>query len=230
MKQLKGLIFTVLLLQMTMFSIVHAQTTKAVEHHISMFGVTDVRISVAVGSVYITETEGDEAGLRVEFEGRRQGLFRRAKHVSDMDIELQVRNDTLHIAFEEEKVTAKVFLSLPADRVLDIEIGVGALDTKIGTAELKASVGVGEVIIRQPESEIGPITAKTGVGDILIYAPHKTTGHISIAAGVGATRIEGATEYQASRTLVSSVASGRGQGVNAIHADVGIGEVGVILE
>lgn len=189
-------------------TVVHANT-KSVEHTIPMAGITHVQVHNAVGSVYITQGEGEEATLRVEFEGKRSGMLRRTKDVSDMDVTIQTRDDRVRISFQENNVEATFYLSLPAHGHLEVDMGVGMLDARVGATRVDVNMGVGDVTVR---------------------APRESAGQIAVNAGVGAASIQGALEHQSTRAIVTERASGRGEGEYSIHADVGVGDVKVILE
>ncbi|WP_194755909.1 hypothetical protein [Aliidiomarina indica] len=181
---------------------------KEVTHSIDLAGIERIEIHNGVGTVHIRRAQGETAELKVEFEGKRSGLMRRKKDVSRMDVEIRTRGDRLSISFQENNVEATMYLTLPDPSVLDIHVGVGVIDAEVGESSVTASMGVGDVTIR-------------GLVD---YA-----GDISVDAGVGAARITGGDNVSSSRAIVSEKASGRGKGTFPIKADVGVGDVKVIL-
>ncbi|TRW49498.1 hypothetical protein FM042_01130 [Aliidiomarina halalkaliphila] len=182
---------------------------KNVTHHIDLAGIERIDIHNGVGTVHIRRSQGDQAELKVRFEGKRSGLMRRIKDVSDMDVEIRTRGDRLSISFQENNVEATMYITLPDPAVLDIHVGVGVIDAEVGESSVSASMGVGDVTIR----------------GFLDYA-----GEINVDAGVGAARIDGAQNVSSSRAIVSEKASGRGEGTFRIKADVGVGDVKVVLK
>ena len=71
----------------------YANNEASVNHEISLADINHVVLNNSVGSIYVSEGEDDYMQLRVEFEGKRSGMLRRVKDVSDVDVTIHGGQD-----------------------------------------------------------------------------------------------------------------------------------------
>lgn len=177
-------------------------------HEVSVANVNHVVLKNGVGSVYVEQGEGSDLTIHAVFEGKRSGIMRRTKDVSDMDVVINQRNGVLTISFSENNVEATWHVSLPAVDKLDVDLGVGLVDVKVGATAVNVDLGVGDAKVEGLLSEAGALSAEVGVG---------------------AASIRGAHDVKAKRAIVSETTSGRGDGEYPISIDIGVGDAGIRL-
>ncbi|RUO21263.1 hypothetical protein CWE08_06700 [Aliidiomarina iranensis] len=177
-------------------------------HEISIADIQHVVLKNGVGSVYVEQGEGSNLTIRAQFEGKRSGIMRRTKDVSDMDINIRERNGVLTLSFSEDNVEATWRVTLPRVDKLDIDLGVGLVDVNIGATAVNIDLGVGDVKVVGLLSEAGAVSADVGVG---------------------AVSIDGAHDVSSKRAIVAETARGRGDGEYPINIDIGVGDAGIRL-
>lgn len=186
----------------------YANNEASVSHEISMADINHVVLNNSVGSIYVSEGEGDHMQLRVEFEGKRSGMLRRVKDVSDADVTIQERRGVLTVSFGEKNVEATWYVTMPSVAKLNVDLGVGMADISVSATAVMLDVGVGD----------GKVTGK------LEYA-----GALNADVGVGAATIHGGQDVRSSRAIVAETSSGRGNGEYPISVSVGVGDAGIRL-
>lgn len=187
----------------------YANNEASVNHEISLADINHVVLNNSVGSIYVSEGEDDYMQLRVEFEGKRSGMLRRVKDVSDVDVTIQERRGVLTVSFGEKNVEATWYVTLPRVAKLDVDIGVGLAEVSVSATVVTLDVGVGD----------GKVDGK------LEYA-----GALKADVGVGAATIRGAQDMRSKRSIVAETASGRGNGEYPITVSVGVGDAGIRIE
>jgi len=103
-------------------------------------------------------------------------------------------------------------ITVPADRPLAIDMGVGELHVAGITANLKVSLGVGEVKITLPEAAVQRVRLAAGVGETTLRAANH--------------HLEGDRNYLVGSRLAWNEGAGRSQ----VAVDVGVGEIDARLE
>ncbi|RUO38666.1 hypothetical protein CWE13_03190 [Aliidiomarina shirensis] len=177
-------------------------------HEVSVADVNHVILKNGVGSVYVEQGEGSELTIRALFEGKRSGIMRRTKDVSDMDVAIRERNGVLSISFSENNVESTWHVTLPAVEKLDVDLGVGLVDVKVGATAVNIDLGVGDAKVEGLLSEAGAISADVGVGSASIRGGH---------------------DVKTKRAIVAETTSGRGDGEFSINIDIGVGDAGIRL-
>lgn len=186
----------------------YANNEASVSHEISLADINHVVLNNSVGSIYVSEGEGDYMQLRVEFEGKRSGMLRRVKDVSDVDVTIQERRGVLTVSFGEKNVEATWYVTMPSVAKLNVDLGVGMADISVSATAVVLDVGVGD----------GKVTGK------LEYA-----GALNADVGVGAATIHGGQDVRSNRAIVAETTSGRGNGEYPISVSVGVGDAGIRL-
>lgn len=200
--------FVASLSMLTLNTAVSASDEVERYHEISVADVNHVVLKNSVGSVYVEQGEGTELTIRAVFEGKRSGIMRRTKDVSDMDVEIRERRGVLTISFSENNVESTWHVTLPAVAKLDVDLGVGLVDVKVGATAVNIDLGVGDAKVEGLISEAGAVSANVGVGS---------------------ATIRGAHDVKTKRAIVAETTSGRGDGEYPISIDIGVGDAGIRL-
>lgn len=186
----------------------YANNEASVNHEISLADINHVVLNNSVGSIYVSEGEDDYMQLRVEFEGKRSGMLRRVKDVSDVDVTIQERRGVLTVSFGEKNVEATWYVTMPSVAKLNVDLGVGMADISVSATAVALDVGVGD----------GKVTGK------LEYA-----GALKADVGVGAATIHGGQDVRTNRAIVAETTRGRGNGEYPISVSVGVADAGIRL-
>lgn len=201
-----------LLLQATMFtvtSVYSAEDQVTRNHSFNLADIREIEINGSVGEMEIVLVDGEELRLVLEIEGQDGGWFRRARDVSEVDLESEVRGDRLVLRMDEDDTRTEWTIQLPAVAFTRVKLGVGEIRAEIGATDLDVEVGVGAVGIQ---------------------APLASTGRIDLSAGVGEASVSGAREIDSDRAFVSQNVHARGEGELPVEVSVGVGEVSVDLD
>lgn len=200
--------FVASLSMLTLSTAVSASDEVERYHEVSVADVNHVVLKNGVGSIYVEQGEGSELTIHAIFEGKRSGIMRRTKDVSDMDVAINERNGVLTISFSENNVEATWHVTLPTVAKLDVDLGVGLVDVKVGATAVNIDLGVGDAKVEGLLSEAGALSADVGVGS---------------------ASIRGANDVKTQRAIVAETANGRGDGEYPISIDIGVGDAGIRL-
>jgi hypothetical protein len=105
---------------------------------------------------------------------------------------------------------AHIHVRVPRELPLDADLGVGEMRLAGFTGDVKANVGVGELILTLPASAVSSVHADTGIGEANLTA----AGH----------------HYQSAGLFTKELRWTKGAGASKVSADCGVGEINVRLE
>lgn len=187
-----------------------ASNEKSIQHQADMTGVERVEISNGVGTITLRRADSSVNHMQLTgtLEGRRSGILRRQKDVSNMDVSVTRRGNRLFIEFQEDNVNADLNIVLPDPEHLIISLGVGTIEGEIGYSRLEVNLGV---------------------GDLTLIGLNSAAGRVEMATGVGDASLRGATEASHKRALVAANVEGKGDGTHSIQISVGVGDASITL-
>jgi hypothetical protein len=192
------------------FSISLASADETRTHEFDASDVDTLRIDARVGMIIVEPSRSGkfEVELLISNEKKRR-WFSRTPDTSSMDLKSSQRGSQLRLSFDHKDVKTDWVVRVPDILQIEIELGVGTVETYGIAAAFITDVGVGTIDIRTPAD---------------------SAGLVELSVGVGETAIRGGTSVNNRRSLVSSQASALGQGNSAIRAEVGVGSVEVTLQ
>ncbi|MGI2258091.1 hypothetical protein [Shewanella sp. GXUN23E] len=169
-----------------------------------------LQLDVGVGEVEIIASDRQQVVVEVELTGKKTGFlfFGSEKDVSDieLDVRLNAGNSLALRISDSEDVQEHWRISLPASAKIQMDMGVGRIQTSGMDNSLMIDLGVGEVEINHSH-EYGDIELNSGVGDV----SYSVNGR----------------EVEVKRAMVSASYSAQTRGQGSLHVDVGVGEVDV---
>lgn len=180
------------------------QTSKRVEHEISVAGQTQFEIRSGVGHIEIRYTDQPYISVEVEFEGQNSGFLRRKKDVSTADIHIKEQRDSIQLHFSEDNISANWVITAPAFERSRIDLGVGSIDSDYFT---------------------GDMSIKLGVGDVDAYLDSAQLTHLQAKVGVGAISAKNIPNWTSDRQVVSEKGSATGPGPYKYNVKVGVGDI-----
>ena len=199
-------------IMLIMSNLAQASESEVVRlHDFDMSKFTHLEISNGVGAIEMIQGTGDNLQVEVEIEGNRQGWLRRIKDVSDVDLEVRERRNTLFLSLEEDDVKAQWTIRVPAGMTLE---------------NTHLTQGVGEVFVDSPSS---PLFIKLGVGEVDVEFPELQAGRIDLRTGVGEVRIHGGDIINRKKAMVTESVLAEGQGSMAVEVQLGVGEINLDL-
>lgn len=186
-----------------------ADDVKVLEKTIDAKHFTRLVLDVPVGEINVKVAEGTEISLVVEVEADKNWLGR-SSDISDASINLREKGSTLRLKVDledDDNVKQSWTVKMPAEMAAAFNLGVGSVDLKDLTSDIKVDVGVGDIDIKVDTSLYASIKLDAGVGDT------------SIKGGKG--------RYQQERVLITSSSELDGSGKAELEANVGVGDIEV---
>jgi hypothetical protein len=178
-------------------------------------GITRVVLEVGVGDVEVIAEDSGRITAHVEVSAKKgwTGSARARRELEELQIESEVKGDTLHLRMSEKHDDDHRFgedwsLRLPPGVIVKIELGVGDLRVLDLAADIEAEVGVGNVRIEGDFSAFGEISGSSGVGDASLRSPKG--------------REDGSG-------FIAHSLSSRGPGKASIDASAGVGDIDIRL-
>jgi len=177
----------------------------------------EIRLDVPIGTVLIEAGEPGRVGIEivVSCKSRSSRCRQRAEEIY-LDESQRRRSLALDVRNLSNKLTSRpsvdIVLTMPADNDLEVDLGVGRLQTQDLRGDLELDIGVGEVDIFVTEEAIGTIRLSVGVGDADIYPWRRNQSDSGFLF------------------LGNEVYWNDGPGEAFIVIDVGVGEINVTLE
>ncbi len=176
-----------------------------------------VRLDLPVGKVHVQSgpTPQVQVDLEVNCDRDDSSCPDRAK---DVRLESERSSDRLVVRVagfpksNDRGLHVDGTITVPADRPLQVDMGVGELEIAGVGSDLKVNLGVGEVKLQLPEASVQRIRLAAGVGQTTLRAAHH--------------HFEGDRSYLIGSRLVWTEGAGHAQ----IAVDVGVGEVEARLE
>jgi hypothetical protein len=180
-------------------------------------GATAIAIDFPVGDLRVETGTTDE--VRVDLKVTCDRWFRScADRIDDVRLVSSRKGERLSVEIlgwehghsgGDLEVTGTI--TVPADRDLEIDMGVGELDVAVVSHQLDVDLGVGDVDVRMPAAAVKSVSLGAGVGDTSLRLP---TGRVA-----------------EERSIVSSEIDWRnGSGESKLSVEVGVGDARVILE
>ena len=180
-------------------------------HTFDLDDIEQIEFSNTVGRFEIIQTNADVMRVTLDIESEKRGFFRRSTDVSDMDIEVKERGDTLFLTFEEKNAEAEWLVEVPDSARLDriiVQMGVGKVELEINDTELDVKLGVGDINVEAPEDSVGRIDLNVGVGD---------------------ATLRGGDIINNDSVFITKSIRGEGNGSNDIEVDLGVGDADIRL-
>ncbi len=178
-------------------------------------GITRIVLEVGVGDVEIIAEGSSQITAHVEVSAKKGwiGSARAKRELAELQLESEVRGDTLHLRMSEKHDDDHHFgedwsIHLPPNVAVKVEQGVGDLRVLDLAADIDAEVGVGNVRIEGEFASFGRIKGSCGVGDASLRSPKG--------------REEG-------RGFIAHSLSSDGPGKAAIDASAGVGDIDIRL-
>jgi len=175
-----------------------------------------VRIDLRFGEIHVEP--GDSGRVEVELRARCSSHRGNCdERLEGLEIEADSRGRVLEVRvyglrrFSTHSMHVELWVRVPADRPLDIDLGAGEVRVAGVEADLRVHLGAGYIGVRMPADAVRSVDARAGVGD----ASLRSRGR----------RVE------ERRHLVGGVARwDEGSGQARVDCHVGAGEVEVRLE
>ena len=169
-----------------------------------------LHLDVGVGEVELIASDSDQIEVRVELEGTKTGFmfFGDKRDVSDVELDVNLKEGTrLSLSLSDnDDVKEQWRIFMPASVAVNLEMGVGRVETRGMDNSLEIDLGVGEVKVNHSH-EYADVELTSGVGDVSFSVNGRQAG--------------------VQRAMVSASYSARLQGQGNLHVDVGVGEVDV---
>lgn len=180
-------------------------------------GAGAVRLDLPVGEIHVVAAPGAEVkvDLRVDCDHWSISCEDRAARV---ELVAERSPDKLEVRvegfpkFNQRGMHVTGTITVPADRPLSIDMGVGELSVEGVGGDLRVDLGVGEVRLRLPESSVARVRLEAGVGETSLR--------------VSGSRVEG----DRSLLIGSRLAWSGGRGASKVSVDLGVGEVDARLD
>jgi hypothetical protein len=179
---------------------------------------TSVRLDIPLAEVSVEGFEGDNIEVDFTATCRRPA----SQHCDEILAELgfeshrlrrQVRIDLVgYPKWGKGKVELEGTIRVPQAIEVEMEIGIGQLDLKELTGDLRVELGVGQVNAWLDESKVRSVTLDAGVGESELYGPD--------------ARVQG----RRSMLVGSEIYWDEGSGKSRVFIEVGVGEISVWLE
>ncbi|MBC54817.1 MAG: hypothetical protein CMQ34_13390 [Gammaproteobacteria bacterium] len=196
---------SIILLLAFSISMACADTQVSRYHEFDAGEIDTLRIDARVGTIQVEpSTSGKfEVELTITDEDGG-GWFRRSPDLDNMDLRSRRNGDQLRLSFSEDKVKGEWIVRVPSLEQLDVELGVGTIKVLMAHFGIVADVGVGTIELQAQKTDIGSVDLSVGVGD---------------------THINGGTDTESRRAMVSSETTAYGTGSKSIRARAGVGDV-----
>ncbi|MCL1037268.1 hypothetical protein L2750_08885 [Shewanella submarina] len=169
-----------------------------------------LHLDVGVGQVELIASNSDQIEIQVELEGAETGFlfFGDKRDVSDIELDVQL-NEGKRLSLslsDSEDVKEEWRILLPASVAVNLEMGVGRVETRGMDNSLEIDLGVGEVEVNHSH-QYDDVELTSGVGDVSFSMNGK--------------------KAEVERAMVSASYSASLNGQGNLHVDVGVGEVDV---
>jgi hypothetical protein len=175
------------------------------EETISVEAQSTIHFDIPVGSLEITTYDGDKVILEVEVKEADSDWFS-SVDLDDVEIDITQSGTKLHLEIEKEDVVQKWEVKIPSDASLNIDLGVGEVD--IDDFDRDANIDV-------------------GVGEVDVYLSGTNYREIELDSGVGGADLDGFSNIDRERAMVSESIEWTGKGDYDLIIDVGVGDIDV---
>jgi len=191
------------------------ETVRTFSKQLPTTGIEKVDLDFPVGEIAVDA--GDSPGLQldVRLECHRDSDSCR-EAAQKVRLVYSTDDGKLHVEIKSwpklsgHGLEAHVHVRVPRDLPLDADLGVGEMRLAGFTGDVKANVGVGELILTLPASAVSSVHADTGIGEANLRA--------------------GGHHYESAGLFTKELRWSKGTGTSKISADCGVGEINVRLE
>lgn len=211
-----------------------ASTDRVLEEKIDATGVNALSLDTSVGEVKVLGGSHGEVRVTVHLEPREKKWFSSGRKIQESIDQAELVWDThgeklelrVDAPYDKEYLQENWTVELPADLMVDLNMGVGKLTVRELTREIRAELGVGDA-----ELELAGATARidVGVGEVDITASAEDYGDVEADAGVGDVDLDVSDRAVHRESFVGSHADWRGSGTRQLVVDVGVGDVDIRL-
>lgn len=167
-------------------------------------------LDVGVGEVEIVAADGNQIEIEVTVEPSDNGFlfFGGRKDVGDVDLNAKhAEGKTLALRLSDnDDVKEHWRISIPASAAINVDMGVGRIETNGMDNSVEIDLGVGEVEVNHSH-DYGDISLHSGVGDVSFSQNGKN--------------------LDVKRAMVSASYDAKANGSGNLKVDVGVGEVDI---
>ena len=192
------------------------QELRQIERTFELEGRTSVRLDLPVAEVRIEGTDGKTVEVDLTATCKRDSDCKEV--LAALDLAGNSNRSGLRIdligypKWGKGRLDVEVAVLVPRGLDVEVELGVGELEFKNLTGNLRAELGVGEINAWLPRSAVHTVTLDAGVGESELYG------------------VDGRVEGRRSMLVGSEVNWDEGEGAKRIFFQVGVGEISVWLE
>lgn len=185
----------------------------------AVLGADDrVRVEFPVGELTVEAVEGDRFTIVIEAWCKRDRSSCR-RQLDEISIDVTERRGTFHVDVAPHSkwrswnaLQLEAEIRHPADREIEIDMGVGEITIDGLRGDLMVDLGVGEVTVDLPLAAVRSVHLDAGVGETELLAP------------------DGWVQGDRSFLVGSESSWSGGPGQARVRVDVGVGEAVVRLE
>ena len=147
----------------------HAMT-RTLERVVDLEPSQTVRLDLSYGEIHVEPGAGD----RVELELRvrcHSGRGHCTERLERLELATETHRNTLEVRleglrhFSTHGLDVELWVSVPPDRPLDIDLGAGEVRVDGMEHDLRVHLGAGSIQVRMPEAAVRSVDARAGVGE-----------------------------------------------------------------
>jgi hypothetical protein len=191
------------------------ETVRTFSQQLPTEDIRKVALDFPVGEIAVDawDSQGLQLDVRLECH-RASGSCRES--AQKVRLVYSTKDGELHVEIKSwpklsgHGLEAHVHVHMPRDLPLNADLGVGEMRLTGFTGDVRANVGVGELILTLPASAVSSVNADTGIGEANLTA----AGH----------------HYQSAGLFTKELRWNKGTGASKVSADCGVGEINVRLE
>jgi hypothetical protein len=184
----------------------------------SLESETSVRLDIPLAEVSVEGFKGNEIEVDFIATCRRPASGHCDEALAELGFESHRLRNQLRIdlvgypKWGKGRVELEGTIRVPQELEVEMEVGVGELELKELTGDLRVELGVGQVNAWLDESKVRSVTLDAGVGESELYGTD--------------TRVQG----RRSMLVGSEIYWDEGAGKSRVFIEVGVGEISVWLE
>lgn len=183
----------------------HAKDQVVLQETYNIEANSTININVAVGELDIETHNGDDVRLEIIVKESDDNWFD-SMDLDEAEITFSQKQEQVYFSVDVEDTTQEWKVLVPQNANLDIDMGVGKVTIEDVNQSVNLDLGVGDAEIRLIDSNYNRISLDTGVGD---------------------ADLDGFSNAETERNIVSENVKWRGEGEYRINVDVGVGDIEV---
>lgn len=174
-------------------------------------GASRIVLDFPVGELEVVAGSGDVASVELSVRCRRRGS-RCDDRAERLWTKSKRSGERLTIEFggwpklNSGDLSAHAVITVPADRALEVDMGVGELEIRGLTSDLDIELGVGEVSLELAAADLSSVSLDAGIGETDVRS---SAGHTSSDRS----------------WLIGSHTHWRGDGRSRVDVELGVGEI-----